>query len=202
VALALVAASEAFSFSASSSLTPSALARPSICGFQRPLELRAGLRLSPIGLRMSNSPSVDSNDEVVEENDEEGSTVMSDEDLDARIKSLGLGEESGVEDKSSGEEEQLTPMQQAQKQAVKVGTTIIGGAASGAISVLNQIEQPIEEDEWKKIQGTQEKGLQPAPDQPEEKTMINAGGLAVVVPVALVGGALAFWAVASENDWF
>ena len=64
-------------------------------------------------------------------------TVLSAEDLDARIAELGLGQAGGVEDKSTGEDPQelLRPMERVQKEAVKLGTTAIGSTVSGVINV-------------------------------------------------------------------
>lgn len=125
-------------------------------------------------------------------------TVLSDDDLDARIAELGLGKEGGVEDKASGETVQLTPIERAKKEAAKIGSTAIGGVASAAITALNAIEQPIDEEEWQKAQGAKK----PEKDDTKDKSMMDAGVLGVIVPVLLVGGGLGFWAIASENAWF
>jgi hypothetical protein len=65
------------------------------------------------------------------------SSVLSDEDLDARIAAMGLGKEGGVADKSTGEDPMATlrPMERVQKEAVKLGTTAIGTTVSGVINV-------------------------------------------------------------------
>jgi len=146
-------------------------------------------------------PTVDRSDENKVEEEPVPDTVLSDDDLDARIAALGLGQEGGVEDKSTGEDpnEQLRPMERVQKEAVKIGTTAIGSTVSSVINVLNTIEEPISEEDYLKLKG-EEKKKEPMAE--EERTMINQGGLAVVLPVAFVGGLFALWGLGGDLGWF
>lgn len=202
VLLVLLSASTVTSFLAP---LPSAL-------HSSPLQLRssvnnprfaAALRQEPCSLRMSGpTPSLDNSDADAQKEEEEVPvTVLSDDDLDARIAELGLGKEGGVEDKASGETVQVSCATSATAMknpvlnlcmvrlayadrarekggrqgsvcpvvlrvgsamfgteiacaAAKIGSTAIGGVASAAITALNAIEQPIDEEEWQKAQGT------------------------------------------------
>jgi hypothetical protein len=53
--------------------------------------------------------------------------------------------------------------------------------------VLNTLEAPISEEEWAKRQTEKEKEKKSDVMAEEDRTMINQGGLAVVLPVALLG---------------
>ena len=58
---------------------------------------------------------------------------------------------------------------------------------TGVINVLNTLEAPISEEEWAKRQTEKEKEKKSDVMAEEDRTMINQGGLAVVLPVALLG---------------
>jgi hypothetical protein len=199
-ALALVASAAAFTAPACTFLPGS---RSAFCNAPV-VSLRATkLARSGLALRMADDiPSVDRSDENKKEEEVVPSTVLSDDDLNARIAELGLGKEGGVEDKSTGEDptETMRPMERVQKEAVKIGTTAIGSTFNAAINVLNTIEAPISEEEYAKLQADKEKDKQPMAE--EERTMINQGGLAVVLPVALVGAAFVLWGLGGELGWF
>jgi hypothetical protein len=65
--------------------------------------------------------------------------------------------------------------------------------------------QPIDEEEWKKMQEKKtidEVNNGSVSGAEEDEGIIASGGLLVVLPVALVGGVFAFWAIGSENAWF
>ena len=53
--------------------------------------------------------------------------------------------------------------------------------------MLNTLEAPISEEEWAKKQAEKEKEKKSDVMAEEDRTMINQGGLAVVLPVALLG---------------
>ncbi|EKX55441.1 hypothetical protein GUITHDRAFT_160465 [Guillardia theta CCMP2712] len=155
-------------------------------------------RRASLFLSKDSVPSVNDASNSMEEEEEEEviSSTLSDEELESRIASLGLGKEGGVEDKSTGEEQVLTPMERAQKETIKIGTTAIAATANTAISLLNKMEQPIDEEQWKSMQGKDKQEVK------EDSEFVNQGGVFVVLPVILAGGGLLFWAVASENSWF
>uniref|UniRef100_A0A7S0HQU5 Uncharacterized protein n=1 Tax=Hanusia phi TaxID=3032 RepID=A0A7S0HQU5_9CRYP len=169
-----------------------------------------GLCRSPVNLRLprhqaalfmskDSVPSVNGMSDSKEEDEEEEeiSSTLSDDELESRIAALGLGKEGGVEDKSSGEEVVLTPMERAQKETIKLGTSAIAATANTAISLLNKVEKPIDEEDWKTLQGKEKPEV-----VKEESEFVNKGGVFVVLPIIVAGGGLLFWAVASENAWF
>ena len=88
-----------------------------------------------------------------EEQEEVPDTVLSDDDLDARIAALGLGTEEGVADKSTGEDpmESMQTMDRVRKQAGDIGMKAVGNVASAAINVLNTLEEPISEEDYAKM---------------------------------------------------
>ncbi len=67
----------------------------------------------------------------------ESPTVLSDDELEARIAAAGLDRV----DASIKEAENLTPIQQAMKTSAGLGKTAIATAANSAISVLNKLEK-------------------------------------------------------------
>ena len=70
----------------------------------------------------------------------ESPTVLSDDELEARIAAAGLDRV----DTSIKEAENLTPIQQAMKTSAGLGKTAIATAANSAISVLNKLEKVFE----------------------------------------------------------
>jgi hypothetical protein len=141
-------------------------------------------RQSRLGLRAEVTPTPQKDEELssnalelnsVEAAVAESPSVLSDDELEARIAAVGLDRV----DTTIKEDENLTPIEQAMKKSATIGKTAIATAASSAISVLNKLEkvpshslpcfisicrcyiftctralQPIDEEEWKTIART------------------------------------------------
>ena len=99
-----------------------------------------GTRFNPSRLSLRADPTNSArNDEDAgrtEVNLLDSATVLSDDELEARIRAAGLDRAE-----PSSEPENLTAIEQAMKQSSKIGKTAIASAASSAISVLNKIEK-------------------------------------------------------------
>ena len=92
-------------------------------------------RAGRLWLRAESTPSESA--DTVEKGPIDSPTVLSDEELEARIAAVGLDRI----DPSIKEPENLTPIQQAMKKSTGIGKAAIATAASSAISVLNKIEK-------------------------------------------------------------
>ena len=66
-------------------------------------------------------------------------TILSDEELSARIAAIGLDKQ--LTDLSTGEEEELSPIEQAKLKSARMGKAALAATASSAISVLNTLEK-------------------------------------------------------------
>ncbi|KAJ1494626.1 hypothetical protein T484DRAFT_1926861 [Baffinella frigidus] len=171
-----------------------AAASPSLGGVR--LQLRRG---AASRLRMADAPSTEGASEEAQEAEAVPDSSLSDDALSARIAELGLGGETGVVDRSTGEaaDVNLRPIERARKMAGELGAKAIGGAANALIGQLNKVETPIEESEWKEYTGQVEE-VRP----PEERTMLNSGGLVVALPVIFLGIAFALWGIGGDLGWF
>jgi len=164
------------------------------------MSLRGARRMGMGGLRMIDADGMNQKEE-----EEAPVTTLSEDDLDARIAALGLGGENGVEDKSTGEEDikKMSSIENVQEQSVAIGKKAIGLAASGAISLLNTIEQPLPEEDWKK-QMEEAKAAKKAAAKKEEEAnnMVDAGGVIAVLPVVVISVLLGGYAIASDLALF
>jgi len=209
LASAALPSAEAFAAPGLTALRSDGLARPAVCAAPA-LSLRgmgSTRHGAVLSMADSDTPTVDRSDENKEEEQEEvPDTVLSDDDLDARIAALGLGTEEGVADKSTGEDpmESMQTMDRVRKQAGDIGMKAVGGVASAAINVLNTLEEPISEEDYAKMMEEKEKNKvdknMPMPE--EERTMINQGGLAVAALPATVGALFMLWGLGGELGWF
>ncbi len=105
-------------------------------------------RQSRLGLRAELTPTPGKGEElsanalelnVIESAVAESPSVLSDDELEARIAAAGLDRI----DTTIKEAENLTPIEQAMKKSATLGKTAIATAASSAISVLNTLEKVI-----------------------------------------------------------